>query len=223
MVWLHDEPRPPEPISNRGLIVGQATLRLDGFQGKHEQYSRPLTVVIASKTDGSEDSSADTIEVPADPAGFFAVGNLSTEKHYWVKAVKGKNFTASIPFQASGPIRSEDSDSDKRTDVMDVGQFALSVDSDGSIGCELSSPTASLKKKPGDSSMQLLFESPCTLDRHRWFEQAYSRSGWTSKVRADRERIEREREKKKEGQGTGTAPPPKAAPLPAAPKAGPSA
>jgi hypothetical protein len=198
-VW-RDDPRPAEPIWGLGLIIGRVTLKFDGHEGRYERYAKPLTVRIAHKADGEDDSAHKVQEATTDNAGYFALGNLRPDRRYWVKEARGPNFTVPVPFRASIPIRSKDSDSGRRKDVLDIGHFALSVNSEGSVGVELTSLGISATKRAGQTHATLHFDHSSTLGRHQWFERTYAYSGWAPKVREDRVRIEKEREQNARGE-----------------------
>ncbi len=217
IAW-QDDRRPAEPIAGRGLVIGRATLKFDGYEGRYERYAKPLTVVLAHKIDGAEDSEHQEIEAVSDQDGYFAFGNLRPDRRYWVKEVKGRNFTAPVPVHFSSPICSKNSEPDGRKDVLDVGHVALSVGRDGSIGCELVSPTVTLVKKASESASSIRFGSSSALDRHDWFERTFRFSGWSAKVRSDRQRIERERrDKADEGSERDTESHAEDVPMPPAP------
>ncbi len=190
------DPKPAEPREGLGLILGRVTLKFDGYKGKHKPYSRPLTVHIMHKAGEEEDSDAKVIQAVADDQGYFTVGNLSPERRYWVKRVEGHDFVVNIPFTVSTSIRAKNSDSNPQADVLDVGCFALSVNAEGSIGCQLTSSDCTMTKKAGKSGSSVQFNASPPLERHSWFLATYPSSDWAAKVRDHQRQIEREREEK---------------------------
>ena len=210
MFWSH-EARPNEPEGDGGLLLGRVTLDFDNFQDKHGRYNGTLRACIAHQREGGDESSARVIEAAVDRNGYFAVPNLPRKDRYALKEIKSGNFTVGVPFQISSPITSAKPDAKNETYVHDLGYFAVTVNSEGKISCEMTSPDFHVTKKGGESGSQIRFDgSTTTLDRHDWFERAYPDSGWQAKVAADRRRIERDREEKarKEDQPGKPAPSP---------------
>ena len=185
---------PAEPRPGLGIILGRVTFTFDGYKGRHNPYSRPLTVHIMHKADGEEDSEAEVTRVVADDKGYFAVGNLPPGQRYWVKKVEGHDFIVNIPFTVSASIRGKDDDSQPQTDVLDVGCFALTVNAEGSIGCQLTSPDCTMTKEADNPESSVQFNSLSPLERHAWFLASYPTSGWAGKVGDHQRQIEGKRE-----------------------------
>jgi hypothetical protein len=193
-LFWQDDPRPAEPVAGRGLIIGRVTLAFDGYEGRHDRISRPMTVHIAHNTASDADDNFQITKVVTDERGYFALANLPVDHRYWVKAVEGSNFTAPVPFRVSQPISGASDDSHAAQTVLDLGTFALTVGQDGSMGVELESPGMVVSRKPGSESSELQMTSTARLDRHIWFLQSYASSGWASHVREDQARLEKERQ-----------------------------
>ena len=181
-----------DPQSGLGLVLGRISLRFSGYEGRHERYAGPLTVQLAHKTKGQKDEDAQVIEIPVSAEGWFAHGNLLPERHYWIKMVKGRDFSVKPSFRISGPFDVSEIEG-KQMLVKDVGHFEFAVVKDGNVQCRLSSPTFNVRNNSNGRN-QIQFSDTSPLERHRWFESKHPASDWTPLVREHRQHLERKRE-----------------------------
>jgi hypothetical protein len=218
VIFWQDDPAPAEPMAGQGLIIGRVTFKFDGYNGQHDRYTRPLTVHVEYKDrdgigddhDGQPDG---TLQATTDAEGYFSIGNVSPQRHYWVRKIQGHNFEVPVPVRYSSPVNlGGDSREvfhlggaaisptlpDKRTSVLDLGEYNLYVNREGKIGVRLTTPFRIVTNKAEETTVSIQEDTSSSLDRHGWFERTYSSSGWIANVRADRSWIESERPRKKE-------------------------
>lgn len=243
VVFLHDDPSPAEPVAGRGLIIGRVTLAYEGFEKRNGRYNRPLTVHIAHspqtpRLDDLDSMPYEVLKAVTDAGGFFALANVPLEGSFWISKVEGHDFTASARIRLISPINSSrggaeqllyiggigvsHSVTQKKTDVLDIGELSLSVTEKSEIHGTLSAPffngIRTFRDADGNVKTELGWDkdNDAALDRHRWFEKTYPGSGWITKVRSDRAWIENYRtaskEKQKEKEGPRPAPPAPAPP-----------
>jgi hypothetical protein len=184
-------PRLAEPSRGLGLLIGRVSLQYDGYKGRNETYSGPLTVHLAHKADDDDDEEETTFQISTSPAGFFAVGNLLMNRSYRFAKIEGRNFSVEIPstITAFSRLAITIGEDDR---VYDVGHLAVTVKSDGKLAYKMISPKATVEAGAGHEGITLGFESESPFGRHRWFALAHRQSGWASIVKADRRKIEEE-------------------------------
>jgi hypothetical protein len=179
-----------QPANGKGLLIGRVALDFAGYKDRFERHSGRLSVCIAQASAKKTEKVTKTHKVHADSNGYFAIGNLPAQDHYWVTGIEGNGFTAEIPFRISGPIGNGKEDS---LNVDDLGTIVLTVTKSGSIGCQLLGANVSVTHDAGEKSSQFHFGATTPLDRHQWFETDYAASQWSRYVVKDRKRLEAER------------------------------
>lgn len=240
LFWREDY-APPEPNAGLGLIIGKVSIKFDDYKGRDGLYGKPLTVYLGYGDKvglGVKAKPEGELEVKVDPSGYFCIGNLPSDRYYWVTSVKSSEFDITIPIRFYSPINYDKISEivmdlgsasmsskmpTKKIGVLDIGDYDLRVNPKGEIKMVMTTPFNEISNLTKQRIIGLEGNLTTELRRHYWFKSKYSQSGWAKKVKEDLKWITNEREKRKKKKVKNPfkkAPdPPKRAPAPAPKKA----
>lgn len=186
------DPKPEEPRDGKGLIVGQAILRFDDYEGRDGRYRDPYKVAV-DISENEDDDTADTVEVQTDSNGYFFLTNVDPSKRYCVSKIVNDDIEAPVSVVMSFTFGEEDGG---YAPVQDAGKVSLVVRSNGKIGTTIINTDSIFRsKEDGGATLRPGVQSP--LERHKWFLNKFPDSDWSDHVADDRDETYREREEKR--------------------------
>ncbi len=185
LAYCRKDPKPEKPRTGRGLLIGQATLEFDNYEGRNGRFRKQYDVVIEI-FEKDNDSNAKTVAVPTDRDGYFFLANTDPNRQYRVIRIQSGSMEAPVSAFFSFSFRGS---KNKDQSVRDAGCYTLRVRPNGKLQTRITTPETSVETQK-DGTMTVLFsgaDSP--LDRHEWFLAKFPNSGWADKVEKDRDAI----------------------------------
>ncbi len=199
-----------ERRSEKGLMIGRASLDYDGFNDLQGPHGKPLRVSIQALKGGKDGPlKREVLQTWTDTEGYFFLDNVDRNCKYRIESVGGVNFEVPITihvrfrFPKGKRVTSAtmswvgDSPSESmivnaaRTgsdDVVDLGHVRITVDKNGNTVGSMTGPNALLGVVGKDATFRGRPEE-FPLKRHAWFIENHADSAWSKRVAEDRDLI----------------------------------